>query len=1466
MRKFAAVLLIAALLLLSLALLVAGPTRAQEPEPAPDKDTPLASTPAPLDRALLPKIEPQLLKKLIQADGQAVPFIVYLKATANLSAAITTAAPAPGPLARRLAVVRALQQTAQASQGGVLQLLQSPPTGVSGQSVAAADIRPLWIVNAVAARGSLETVLALAARPDVEVVRLDKPIKLERMEDEPGEKEAAGNRPASQSTPVPEWNVSQIRADLVHQALGINGAGFVVANIDSGVDWQHPALQNRYRGYTGPGKLPQHSGNWFDAVGEGALYPVDGNGHGTHTMGTMVGGNGLGVAPGARWMAARAFDSAGNGQVSWLHAAFQWILAPNGNPALAPDIVNNSWGNDDGTVLEFQGDVLALLAAGIFPVFSAGNNGPNPGTVGSPGSLNGVLSVGATDNNDEVTLFSSRGPSSWGRIKPEVVAPGKNVLSSLPGGAYGNKNGTSMAAPHVSGLAALLLQASPALSGNLSQLARVITSSTVPLGSPVPNNDYGWGRVDAYQAVVSVAPIGTLQGAITRLGSSQPISQATVQLTRHADASVIYTASDSSGSYRQGLAAGIYDATVLAFGYEPAAVYALDILTGTVLVQNFSLIPLPLGTLQGTVTDKNALPLAAAITVEGTPAGTATNPATGQYSLSLPTGTYTVTVTAGEHRVAKKVVTVQAGTLSILDFVLDDAPAILLVDSGRWYQESYIAYYQQALDDLLYPYDTWQITQPFATPNDVPTAQALAPYDLVIWSAPLDSPGYVQADEALETYLEQGGRLLLSGQDVAYFDGGGSFFPAPYLKNYLKALFVQDDSGTRTISGTLGGPLANLALTIEGGDGADNQLLPDVIANADSESAGAMLSYTGGGLAGLSVATCLPYRAVYLSFGFEAINSRAGRAGTMAQIVDWLTQATPQVDLELTPPDQTVIGNFGATISHTFRLRNTGSAADVYTLTLAPGVWPADPPALAPLALASCRSQTLDLEVTVGAVDWHTSDVLTITAQSSLDPGQTWLITRTTKSPAPVLLVDDHRWRDYTAEYEEALQANGISYDIWPVARNPVTPNIPLSPPLETLQMYPFALWYTAADWYQPLTTAEEERLGLYLAGGGRLFLSSQDYLYRLPGPAPSPFATDYLGVFDHVEDFASTLMVGERGSPVGAHLGPEPLTFPSGYNNWTDALTPTATARVATRGQEGQINGLTHAGLGSGGEAWRTLFLAYGPELLASEARARFMGRAVGWLSWLGGSTVTPSRPAALNGDLITYTAVITNDGWAAVTAAFTATFPAELLLETASPELTPAGADLAWSGMLTPGESKTFVYTARLDPFLPVGTVVSQTNWLAYPEHQVLFDRVADVYVNFPDLTGSVMEVTPASGVARNDILTYTLLLKNTGLTGAAAVTTTNQLPPMLDLIAVDAASQGDFTADTRTITWTTALAPNEVATLTYRAAISYEVGSAINNVAYVEDGIGQPVPLQARATFKVLSVYLPAIIKGK
>ncbi|MEM7348219.1 MAG: hypothetical protein AAF485_28650 [Chloroflexota bacterium] len=409
-------------------------------------------------------------------------------------------------------------------------------------------------------------------------------------------------------------------------------------------------------------------------------------------------------------------------------------------------------------------------------------------------------------------------------------------------------------------------------------------------------------------------------------------------------------------------------------------------------------------------------------------------------------------------------------------------------------------------------------------------------------------------------------------------------------------------------------------------------------------------------------------------------------------------------------------------------------------------------------------------------------------------------------------------------------------------------------------------LWYTAYDWFQPLLPIEQDRLAAYLEGGGRLLFSSQDYIYNLPGHTPDAFTKNYLGVEGHIEDHNSIEVIGLMDSFVGNHLGPYPLTFPPGYMNWTDALTPTATAQVATVGQDGQNNSVFHKGLGSSGNYWHTNFLSYGPELLAPTDRARVIQRSMGWISWLGSSTITPDVSEALDGDTILYTAIVTNDGWRDLTTThFTATFSSELTPVSASPDLTLTNGNYVWSGPLGKHQSKTFTYTAQIANALPLGTRVSQTSWLAYPEHNILFDRIADVQVNTPNLKTSTFDVVPNKTLQAGDTLTYTLVLKNDGLVDAPMVTTTNTLPHMLQLLGIDSPSQGNIVHNNRIITWTTPLSKNEMATLTYRAIISYQSSTDIQNTAYANDDLSDQLLLMAEANFKVYPYYFPIIYKN-
>jgi bacillopeptidase F len=214
--------------------------------------------------------------------------------------------------------------------------------------------------------------------------------------------------------------------------------------------------------------------SWFDPHGEQPT-PYDALGHGTQAMGVMVGAAGTGVAPQARWIAARLFNGAGRASMSDIHLAFQWLLDPDGDPATldAPDVVNASWalnGRSGGScIMEFSEDIQTLRSAGIAVVFAAGNDGPMPATSNSPGNNPGVLSVGAVDIDWQLARQTSRGPSSCdGGVFPRLLAPGVNIRSTdlSHGGqaSFTTVSGSSLAAPHASGVLALLAGAFPGAS------------------------------------------------------------------------------------------------------------------------------------------------------------------------------------------------------------------------------------------------------------------------------------------------------------------------------------------------------------------------------------------------------------------------------------------------------------------------------------------------------------------------------------------------------------------------------------------------------------------------------------------------------------------------------------------------------------------------------------------------------------------------------------------------------------------------------------------------------------------------------------------------------------------------------------------------------------------------------------------------------------------------------------------
>ncbi len=346
----------------------------------------------------------------------------------------------------------------------------------------------LWSSNAMIVQVDRDGLRRLSRHPLVDGIISDYIITL----DDPKTDDSSTKTDETKTT----YGLQLIHASKAWDQ-GITGRGVTIGIIDSGIDDTHPDLKDKVilkKDFT------EENNN------------VDGHGHGTHVAGTIAGGNAsgtaIGVAPEAKLIVAKGLNKKGGGSLAGLLKAMEFMLNPDGDPQTndAPKLVSNSWGASSQFTYGFRNIIRTWRRFGIFPNFAAGNSGPIPFSANAPGSYPFSFAVGAVDEDGKATSFSSRGPTIWWKsffpifvTKPEIAAPGLNVKSSMPGGSWRTMSGTSMATPHIAGVAALALQVNPSLT--VEQLTEVLKSSGLDRGRKGKDNRYGNGIVQVDQVI-----------------------------------------------------------------------------------------------------------------------------------------------------------------------------------------------------------------------------------------------------------------------------------------------------------------------------------------------------------------------------------------------------------------------------------------------------------------------------------------------------------------------------------------------------------------------------------------------------------------------------------------------------------------------------------------------------------------------------------------------------------------------------------------------------------------------------------------------------------------------------------------------------------------------------------------------------------------------------------------------------
>ena len=1371
--------------------------------------------------------------------------------------------PAPAGSGADRGALPAMAATFAAEAADVMQVVLQ-----AARSGRAEPPRALWLSGALAVEADAAVLRALAARPEVLYVGPDP--EVEPAPWRPGPV-AAAPRAASEPSGA-AWGVRMVGAPQVWQ-LGIDGHGITVAVLDSGVDYHHPALRHAYRGHVGD-ERPSNAGNWWckavdPLCGPSPLYPVDGVGHGTHVAGTILGGAGVGVAPGAHWIAARVCQQADFCSGSWVIEALQWLF--DREPADLPRIVNISLSLEDNLALERA--IGALVDAGVVVVASSGNDGNR---LRAPAVYPGVIVAGAVGADRRLWRASGYGRSLDGAVKPDVVAPGVAITSSVPGGSFAASTGTSMAAPHVAGAAALLLQGQPDL--RPEQVAEVLRTTARPLdgAAVVPDPTGGWGLVNAYGALLTVTSVGHVSGRVTDARDGAPIPWARIRVATSVGDPVAGRNADPNGRFAFDLRPGEYLVIAEAFAYADRAPGPVVVVEGGSVHLDIALEPRDdVGVFAGTLADAvSGARLEGRIRLAGVPP---------QFDIlvdrhvgfgrRLPPGWYEVTVEQFGYRVLTDSIKVVSGATIVRDYQLQPSPRILLVDGDDWAYSGAGDMYAASLQRLGYTFHRWRVTNEAVGPDregGPPSAAQLADYELVVWTSSVTGPSFVRGARPLAEFLAAGGRLLLSGQDALCTDAGTDVAsdpcnskarPDPYVRDQLNVRVLADNARANQVAGTDDGPFAGMAIALNGPDSMDNQSMPDVIAVHDPLRGRLVARYPDGRGAAALVDTCVPHRALVLGFGFEGVRGAPARDALLARALGALTIAPAEHAVFLGPDARDLLVPSGSVAAITVTVTNTGASADAFDVAIAGSNWPAElwAPGLGqrlegPLTLAACQSAGFVVRLGVpenvprGAAG---SVAIRVRGRTGAAEDTARITVRT---PAGVLVVDGDYVRQSEQRYLEALAATGTPFDTWTVHREGAVAHLPSA---DDLAAYPAVIWFTGDDWRPTgsLNLQGQRALARYLTAGGRLLFSSEDYLSTrggTPYEGEELFHQRFLGVAGYVANEGAAHageLRGAPGSPLSDLAGCVLRAKPRG-EDYSDRLVPGGTGGgAALLNLFGQPVATFAAQ-----RPFRSLFLAFDVGLLDGRCGVDLMAAALDWFSPLADSRLElepAARVAYASGDRVNLRLDLRNSGprpldgvrvtWAMPRGGVLdeRTLPAAWSWDATAGVLSWTG-DLSRNQVLTPAPEIALTLEADLSEALDMASEA------VLAADGITITRRAAWRVNAPDLSQSTKSVPDHERVRdAGQTAGFVLNVRNTGTRPAAAFVLTDTLPSGLELLTdsvlVDHGPPPDVTSHPGTIIWRGEVAPGRVTSLSYRARVRTHAGGLLRNRAVLDDGAG-------------------------